>query len=146
MIAGSSASHLQGGGATWRVAAAMLAALIALFVMGSSGDALACPPGTKSHHVTIKHKAKAVAVQVTSVSRNYTEKNSASIGHRCGGTSSSAGSSCNASCCSAGSAIADVSLDGVPFFDIPTSYSFRRQGDLTSLERASHFRPPEFAI
>ena len=148
MIGGSSASHLQGGGAIWRLATALLAILIVLFVTGSFGDAHACPPGTKSHHVTIKHKAKAATVtaHVASVSNNYAAKNSASIGHCCGGTSSSAGSSCKASCCSAGSAIADANPDGAPFFEIPVSYFFRRQGDLSSLEPASHFRPPEFAI
>jgi hypothetical protein len=153
MIGGSRASHLQRGGTPWRFAAALLAALITLFVMGSSGDALACPPGTKSHHATIKHKAnkhKAKAATLTahvvSVSSRSAAQNSASIGHCCDGTSSSAGSSCKASCCSTGSAIADVNLDGAPFFEIPISYFFCRQGDLSSLEPASHFRPPEFSI
>jgi hypothetical protein len=146
MIGGSNASNLQRGGATCPLAAAMLAALITIFVIGSSGNALACPPGSKSHHVTVKHEAKAAPAQVTSVSSNYVAKTSASIGHCCGGTSSSAGSSCKASCCSAGSAIADLSLDGASFFDLPTSYSSRRQGDLSSLEPAPRFRPPQPTI
>jgi hypothetical protein len=148
MIGGSSASNLQGGGAVWRLATGLLALLIMLFVMGTLDDAHACPPRAQSHHATIKHKARAATVtaHVVSVSSNYAAKNSASIGHCCGGTSSSAGSSCKASCCSAGSAIADMSLDGAPFFDIPISYSSRRQGDLSSLEPAPRLRPPQLAI
>ena len=146
MIGGSNASNLREGGATRRLAAALLTALITIFVIGSSGNALACPPGTKSHHVAVKHKVKAAPGQVTSLSSNYTAKISASIGHCCGGASSSAGSSCKASCCSAGSAIADVSLDGAPFFDIATNYFSRRQSELSSLEPAPRFRPPQLAI
>ena len=146
MIGGSNASNLQGGGTTWRLAAAMLAALITLLVIAPSGDALACPPGTKSHHATTKHKAKAVTVSahVVSMSNRSVAQNSTSIGHCCGGTSSSAGSSCKASCCSAG--IADVNLDGVPFFAIPISYLSCRQGEFSSLAPASHFRPPQQTI
>jgi len=124
----------------------MLAALITLFVIASSANALACPPGSKSHHATTNHKAKAVAVtaHVVSVFNGSAAQNSTSIGHCCGGASSSAGSSCKASCCSAG--IADVNLDGVAFFEIPISYLSCRQGEFSSLAPASHFRPPQQTI
>jgi|KBSSwiStaDraftv2_1062776.scaffolds.fasta_scaffold235057_2 hypothetical protein len=142
------AGNMLGQGATWRLGVASVVAAFALVLMGWVGEAHACPPGTKSHHATIKHHAKTavVSARMQLTSGNSFGKKSVAIGHCCGGTSSSADSGCKTSCCSSGVAVAEPAADGLDYFDVPTGYLRLVQGSMTSTAPPAHFRPPQLAI
>jgi hypothetical protein len=141
----------------WRVSGgAVLAAVLALFILISCQVAQACSPGmehgmhsphTHNTLVNLPHKPRpAASIASTVAPFGFITSSSIGTAHGGGENAHSCPCGCQTGCCSAGSAAIDVTISSL---DLPNHSDPRLCAGLTSLashEPTPQFRPPRIGI
>jgi hypothetical protein len=124
--------------------AALLVAVLAIFMTLTAGTAHACPPGKDaSGSFSTEHKARHPAVTRSVTSTPVLAKDISQGSRRCcGGCSHSHGIGCASGCCSACSAAIDAASSGLALLDGSIGHILPRPDGVTPTRPSPDFRPP----